>query len=355
MHVGICFPFMNQGEIDDTDLMSGELALGEMAEGLGFDSLWVFEHHFSKYIVSPNPLQLLSYFAGRTSRIQLGTMVVVIPWHQPQPVKLAEQVILLDHLCKGRFLLGVGRGVGRIEYENLAVDQGASKEIFVEMLKCLASALESGVCEYDGKHVKQPKIQIRPRPRGSFKERIFVGVGSPETSPLIAELRMGMLVVPQKPLPAHVADVESYQKAYRDVNDEDAPPRLVTTMLYLDEDEGRAKELGREAFDHYLDAIIDHYEFRGTHLKDSPDNKTFAAMQELISSPEGEKQWRDQIFELNPVGTPKQVRDQLMDMVQTFGAGRLVVGARYGAMSMKEGERNMRLFAEKVLPDLQKA
>ena len=56
--------------------MKGELALGDLAEPLGFDSLWCFEHHFTSYMLSPNPLQTLTYFAGRTSRIQLGTMVV---------------------------------------------------------------------------------------------------------------------------------------------------------------------------------------------------------------------------------------------------------------------------------------
>jgi alkanesulfonate monooxygenase SsuD/methylene tetrahydromethanopterin reductase-like flavin-dependent oxidoreductase (luciferase family) len=82
------------------------------------------------------------------------------------------------------------------------------------------------------------------------------------------------------------------------------------------------------------------------------NNKAYAVLQELISTPEGEKAWKDGLFPMNPVGTPKQVRDQILDQRQMFDAGRFVGGARYGSMSMAEAERNLRLFAEKVLPDL---
>ena len=140
MQVGMCLPFMNHAGVDDQELMKGELALGDLAEPLGFDSLWGFEHHFTSYMLSPNPLQILTYFAGRTRRIQLGTMVVVLPWYHP--VRVAEQVLLLDHFSHGRTLLGVGRGIGRIEYERLGVDQAESKALSIELIRCLTSTLE---------------------------------------------------------------------------------------------------------------------------------------------------------------------------------------------------------------------
>ena len=162
-----------------------------------------------------------------------------------------------------------------------------------------------------------------------------------------------MLVVPQKPIPAHVKDVESYRAAYEKLG-MTAPAPLTQLMYFVDNDEVRAREEGRRQFDLHLDAIIDHYEFRGSHMANDQNNKTFAAMQELISTPEGEKAWKDEIFELNPVGTPAQVRDQIMDQRELFGADRVVVGPRYGAMSMVEADRNLRLFADAVLPDLKR-
>jgi alkanesulfonate monooxygenase SsuD/methylene tetrahydromethanopterin reductase-like flavin-dependent oxidoreductase (luciferase family) len=123
-------------------------------------------------------------------------------------------------------------------------------------------------------------------------------------------------------------------------------------MFFVDEDPVRAREEGRRQFDLHYDAIIDHYEFRGTHFANDPNNKAYAALQELISTPEGEKAWKDAMFPMNPVGTPRQVRDQILDQRKMFGAGGFVAGPRYGAMSMAEAERNLRLFAEKVLPAL---
>jgi alkanesulfonate monooxygenase SsuD/methylene tetrahydromethanopterin reductase-like flavin-dependent oxidoreductase (luciferase family) len=350
MHVGACFPFMNHAGVDDHELMKGELALGDLAEPLGFDSLWCFEHHFSSYMLSPNPIQILTYFAARTRKIQLGTMVVVLPWHNP--VRVAEEVLLLDHFSHGRTLLGVGRGIGRIEYEGLGVDQAESKALSIELIRCLTGALESGICEYDGEHVTQPKVALRPRPFRSFRGRIFIGAGSPETSPMCAELGVGMLVIPQKERAAHVADIDAYRAAYERIGAE-APAPTFQGMYFVDEDPVRAREEGRRQFELHYDAIIDHYEFRGSHMANDKNNKAYAGLQKLLSTPAGEKAWKDSMFPMNPVGTPREVRDQILDQRKMFGADRFVGGARYGSMSMAEGERNMRLFAEKVMPALQ--
>jgi alkanesulfonate monooxygenase SsuD/methylene tetrahydromethanopterin reductase-like flavin-dependent oxidoreductase (luciferase family) len=80
--------------------------MGDLAEPLGFDSLFALEHHFTGYAMSPAPTQLLSYYAGRTKRIQLGTAVIVLPWHDP--VRVAEQIALLYILCGGRCVFGFG-------------------------------------------------------------------------------------------------------------------------------------------------------------------------------------------------------------------------------------------------------
>ena len=70
----------------------------------------------------PDVLQYLTYFAGRTQRIQLGSMVVVLPWHDP--LRVAEQVVMLDHMSNGRFIFGIGRGLGRVEFEGFGVQPG---------------------------------------------------------------------------------------------------------------------------------------------------------------------------------------------------------------------------------------
>ena len=106
MKVGIALNMLTQEGRPDAAVLSDHLALGDLAEPLGFDSLFALEHHFTGYAMSPSPTQLLSYYAGRTRRITLGTAVIVLPWHDP--VRVAEQIALLDVMSGGRVIVGVG-------------------------------------------------------------------------------------------------------------------------------------------------------------------------------------------------------------------------------------------------------
>src|SRR5882757_3713544 len=109
MHVGMATVFQNTGRaVSDRQIYLNELALADMAEPLGFESIWSVEHHFSNYTMCPDVLQFLTYMAGRTKKVQLGSMVLVLPWHDP--VRAAEQIIMLDHMSNGRLILGLGRG-----------------------------------------------------------------------------------------------------------------------------------------------------------------------------------------------------------------------------------------------------
>ena len=93
----------------DRQRLSGEIETALMAEDLGFDSLWTVEHHVSPYTMVPNPVQLLTFFAGATTRMDMGTMVVVLPWHHP--LRVAEDITLLQYALRGRTpFIGFGRG-----------------------------------------------------------------------------------------------------------------------------------------------------------------------------------------------------------------------------------------------------
>src|SRR5258708_8031427 len=130
MHVGMGVIFQaTDHKRTDHEVYANELKLGDLAEPLGFDSLWGVEHHFTDYTMCPDVLQYLTYFAGRTKTIQLGSMVVVLPWHDP--MRVAEQIAMLDNMSNGRFILGMGRGLGRVEFDGFRVDQNTAPERFL--------------------------------------------------------------------------------------------------------------------------------------------------------------------------------------------------------------------------------
>src|SRR2546428_11909416 len=149
MHVGYAPIFQTPGNaLPDAEVYRQELRLAEMAEPWGFDSLWSVEHHFTDYTMCPDVLQFLTYMAGRTHRVALGSMVVVLPWHDP--LRVAEQISMLDNISGGRLILGLGRGAGKVEFEGFRVPMDAARERFVESARMILEGLETGYCELAG-------------------------------------------------------------------------------------------------------------------------------------------------------------------------------------------------------------
>ena len=93
-----------RAETSDRQIFHEEVELAKLADRLHFDSVWTIEHHFTPYTMVTNPLQLLTYLAGVTSHVDLGTMVIVLPWHNP--VRVAEDIVMLDALLGDRNLIG---------------------------------------------------------------------------------------------------------------------------------------------------------------------------------------------------------------------------------------------------------
>src|SRR5690349_22086555 len=155
LKVGVTLSMLTQEGRPDAAVLGDHLALGDLAEPLGFDSLFALEHHFTGYAMSPSPTQLLSYFAGRTKRVTLGTAVIVLPWHDP--VRIAEEIALLDILSGGRCLLGFGRGAASVEYAGMRVPMEEARARFVETAKIVVLALTSDSFEWKGDFFTIPR------------------------------------------------------------------------------------------------------------------------------------------------------------------------------------------------------
>ena len=178
MDVGLQLVFSAYGwqGITDRQVYEEELRLALLAEELGFDALWPAEHHFFDYALCPDNTQILSYLAGRTERIDLGTAAVIMPWNEP--LRVAEKISMLDELCGGRVRFGMGRGLSRREYEPFrGVEMDTSRERFDESAEMVVRALETGFIEGDGPYYPQPRTEIRPRPSRSFKGRLYAVAG----------------------------------------------------------------------------------------------------------------------------------------------------------------------------------
>src|SRR2546421_6357784 len=195
MKVGIALNMLQKEGRSDADVFAEHLALGDLAEPLGFDSLFALEHHFTGYAMSPSPLQLLTYYAGRTKRITLGTAVIVLPWHDP--VRVAEEIALLDVISGGRCLFGFGRGAASVEYAGFRVPMEEARPRFVEAAQIVVKALTHETFDWDGEFFKIPRTSIRPRPISHPERRFYASSVSPESAEIMAKLGFGMLFIMQ--------------------------------------------------------------------------------------------------------------------------------------------------------------
>lgn len=147
------------------------------AERLGYESAWMVEHHFTGFSQLSATLNYISYLSGITSKIRLGSAVVVVPWHNP--VLLAEQVATIDQLSKGRYDFGVGRGYRANEFHGFGIDIQNAEEIFQESIAFMRRAFtETERWSYSSDRwnfndiVVEPPVVQKPYPP------MWVGAGS---------------------------------------------------------------------------------------------------------------------------------------------------------------------------------
>ena len=244
--------------ISDRQIFTEELVIGNLVEPLGFDSMWTVEHHFTPYTMDTNTLQFLTYFAGRTSRIDFGTMVIVLPWHDP--IRVAEEAALLDHFLQGRKLtLGFGRGAAKVEFDGLRIDMNSSRERFLEALEVVRKALSSKHFSHEGKYFQIPDLAIRPRPRSDLLADMHMAWGSPTSVAVAAENGLKPLVIPQKQWQTHVAEMREYNRITMAMGRPAAAQPVVLLAVYVDEDPVRAAELGHQYALEYADSARRHY------------------------------------------------------------------------------------------------
>ena len=264
MKVGMTLQLTSFGDKPDLETYQDELSLMEMAEGLGFDSVWALDHHFTGYVMSPDPTQLLSYVAGRTKRVQLGTAVIVLPWHDP--VEIAEKIALLDVVSGGRTIFGFGRGAATVEYNGFRINMEEARDRFVESAIIIRKGLTQPSFSFDGKYYKIPEVQIRPRPISHPENRFYASSVSPESAEIMAKLGLGVLIIAQRSWEDTAADYARYRETALANNITPRPPIGLLNVLVSD-DAREAAELGNRHLEAMWDSIDNHYHFADGHLR----------------------------------------------------------------------------------------
>ena len=350
MHVGAGFFFQGLSDLSDEKVYGVQMPLVDKAEEWGFDSIWTAEHHFTRYHMMPNPAQFLTWVAARTKRALVGSMVMIVPWHNP--IRLAEEISVLDILSGGRVILGVGRGLGAVEFDGFGLEMGESRQRFIEYAGAISESLETGVMRADGEIFKQAPVEIRPRSSLSFRGRSYASAVSPESAKIMARFGYGLMLIAQKPWETVVKETKAYAEIFEATNGYVAPRPILVNLTTVDPDAGRARAMHDQYTMAYARSTIEHYEFNNPRMETVSGYEYYAGLRRNIEK-HGVLQFNRFLADLQISGTPDQVVDATMDRVRALDCAAVINVLSMGGMSSEVARRNFSTYAQQVLPRLQ--
>ena len=325
----------------DYDVVNEALAETELAERMGFHSVWLGEHHFDGVCTYADPMAFGGAVVARTKRVRVGFSAVQTAFHHP--VRLAEQIALLDNLSGGRITVGTARGsaFNRYEYRGYGVKYGEAQERLQEAEQLLVKAWSGEPYHHKGKHwdveipVLRPKVVQDPHPP---LIRAIASEGS-----LLEMARQGrpfMLSMTSMDRIRHMFDL--YRGTMSEAGYDDTRIAEATSNCWIwfngvvAETDAAAAEIARPANADSLKYIAGGRERMNTTAEQAEVEAIYAGSD---AGPED-----DLVY-----GSPETVAETVAAL-QDAGVGGVMVQFRIGDMSWEAAESSMRLFAEKVMP-----
>jgi alkanesulfonate monooxygenase SsuD/methylene tetrahydromethanopterin reductase-like flavin-dependent oxidoreductase (luciferase family) len=351
MDVGLMMIFASYGweNMSDDQVWDEDLRLARQAPGLGFHVLWSAEHHFFDYSFCPDNLQLMTYLAGVCPDIDLGTAAVILPWHDP--LRVAEQAAVLDLLSHGRLRLGFGRGLARREFAAFRGTMDESRGRFDEAAPMIVDALRTGWIEADGTYYKQPRVELRPRPKYSFDGRIYAVASSEDSVDSAARLGAHMVMFSDRPWPMRLPAIQRNREMHRKHHGIDAPTMMITDFCICAPKLDEAEALARKHMGKFVESNFDHYEFLGEHFATVKGYDAYAQKAE-IARKGGLEGAVEGFMKAAVWGDPDRVLRELEARRQVIGDFELNVSFRFGGVPYEKAEASLQLFAKEVLPVL---
>jgi alkanesulfonate monooxygenase SsuD/methylene tetrahydromethanopterin reductase-like flavin-dependent oxidoreductase (luciferase family) len=326
------------------EMFRRQLAEVELAERIGIDQIWFFEHHLQPTAPVPSPNLLIAAAAPRTRHIRFASMVNILPFRHP--LLVAEEAAMLDNLTGGRLDMGLGRGLRPPEFEAFGVDQQQSREMFLESFEIIRRVWADENFVHHGKYwavrkeapLSPPLVQ-RPHPP------FLVSAQSEETLRWAAQHD-----IPFAQIDSLVEQASRDQALYREVQTAHghAPlPRLyLMREIYVGDSDARARAEARPWMLQHWELWNRYTQFtRGGKLPDSYDFwRRQAPMLHAMSFEE------ILAHDMVLLGGPETVADAILRLASRLDLMGLAMIFKLGAMPYDMVERSMTAFGEEVVP-----
>jgi len=341
------------GASAEHDRIMDEVAYVEAADKAGFKYAWVTEHHFlTTYSHLSANESFLAFAAARTENIHLGSGIFNITPPVNHPARIAERVAMLDHLSRGRFEFGTGRGSSTTEQKGFGIeDSELTREMVAETLPQIVRMWKEEEYSYDGKFFSMPTRNVLPKPYSDPHPPIWMAAGSPGTFDLAAELGVGVLCFgfssPESLTPLVSRYKEKIEDCKNPVGGYVNNNVMVTTQMLCMEDGGKARKLFLDADTNYFISILFRY-------------------LDTFPRPAGIPEWPQTLPAITPdqldaaiaagemaIGSPEEVAKCVERYVAT-GADQLSFGMLSTSLSLETCQEGVETFGKHILPEFDK-
>jgi alkanesulfonate monooxygenase SsuD/methylene tetrahydromethanopterin reductase-like flavin-dependent oxidoreductase (luciferase family) len=311
--------------------------LVQVAEDLGIDTFWLGESHFRpNRAVLASPLIGASAVAAQTKRIRVGLAVQVLPL--ANPLRVAEEAAIVDHISEGRLVFGVGRSSFIESYQGYNVDYEESRALFFESLEIIQRAWRDAPLSYDGQYYQFHDVDVVPKPYQKPHPPIRVAVESRDTFPLIGRLGFPIFIRHQMDIPELQELLKQYQEARHAAGFSGPNDVILQIAAYVAETSDRAyaepeastmrqRRLVREA------------------LGRTGDQEAFERLKRLADVS------YDEVLQRVAYGTPEAVVERLQEYKEAFGITGVSLDVNPGGqIPYDRVVKSMRLLADQVIP-----
>jgi alkanesulfonate monooxygenase SsuD/methylene tetrahydromethanopterin reductase-like flavin-dependent oxidoreductase (luciferase family) len=310
------------------------LKIIEAYDRAGFFAYHVAEHHSTPLGMAPSPNVFLSAVAQRTKRLRFGPLVYAVPVHHP--LRLLEEICMLDNLSGGRLELGFGRGSVPAEIEFFGVDPANAQDIYAEAVEIIMQGMTKPVLDFHGKHFSFDKVPMEFKPLQQPHPPVWYGVHVPESAERAA--KRNLHVVDLDPPDATRIAMERYRATWRPPHPGAAMPKLgLGRFVVVAATDAEALRLARRAYPVWHRAFTHLFTLLNRPFQNHPRPSDFDT---LMARGQG------------VAGSPATVRDYLGTQLADTGCTYMVGQFAFGDLTRDECLRSIELFTREVMPAL---
>ena len=324
-------------------LFDERLEFYSAAEEAGFWGVHIAEHHASPVNMAPSPNLFLAALARQTKTIRLGPLCYLLTLYSP--LRMMEEIAMLDHLSHGRLEVGVGRGVSPFELRYHNVDHDKSRDMFIDAYKCIRAGMTTDALTYEGPYYSYKDVPVELHPAQTPWPAFWYGSSNTVGATWAGE--HGMHFTANGPTAFAKGNIDAFRTALAKRGGAEQPKAEFAggaangalRNIVLADTDADAMRIARPAAEHHLSAL--------NHLRTKHGQTEFASRLNVPRAATLEGMIEEGTY---IVGTPETALKALRQQADELGTNYILAYMMFGTLSLMDGLRSLRLFQTEIMP-----